>query len=125
MDRMTFIQKTVGAMLVSLPVYTIIGCSNSDSGMGNDDPKPNPQGDCLANGTKSSIANNHGHTLTVSKSDVQGGIEKTYSIQGTSGHNHDVTLTANNFATLESNHSITVNSTTGDGHTHSVLVSCA
>jgi hypothetical protein len=36
-----------------------------------------------------------------------------------------VTLSAANFSSLQNNNSITVSSTSGDGHTHSVTVSCA
>ncbi|NKI27547.1 hypothetical protein HCG49_13335 [Arenibacter sp. 6A1] len=123
MDRKTFIQKTVGVMLVGIPAYTLLSCSSSDNGT--DTPPPTSQKNCLANGTVSSIGTNHGHSLTVSKTDVESGAQKTYSIQGSSGHDHQVTVTAANFSTLKNNNSISVNSTSGDGHTHSVTVSCA
>ena len=127
MDRKAFIQKSLAAMLIALPAYSFVGCS-SDSD--NDpsptpDPNPTPSGNCIDNGTNSSISANHGHNLTVSKADVQAGTAKTYSIQGSSSHDHTVTLTATNFSSLQSNNSITVGSTSGDGHTHSVTVSCA
>lgn len=128
MDRKAFIQKTMGAMLIALPAYSLIGCSSSDNDSDtNPDPNPNPdpQGNCLANGTKSTITANHGHSLTVSTADIQAAAQKIYSIQGSSGHNHEVTLTTANFNSLKSNSSITVNSTSGDGHTHSITVSCA
>lgn len=125
MDRKTFIKKTAGALLVAAPAYALVACSSSDDGSGNPDPGPMAQGNCLANGTKTSIGGNHGHTLTVSKGDVTAGAEKTYSIQGTSAHNHSVTLTAADFTDLKSNSSISVTSTSGDSHTHSVTVSCA
>ena len=124
MDRKAFIQKTLGAMLIALPAYSLIGCSSSDNDS-DTNPNPDPQGNCLANGTKSTIATNHGHSLTVSTADIQAGTQKIYSIQGSSGHNHEVTITAANFNSLKSNSSITVGSTSGDGHTHSVTVSCA
>lgn len=128
MNRKTFLKKAAGAMLIALPAYSIISCSSSgdDSGNGNPNPNPNPQGNCSNNGANaSSISSNHGHTLTVSKDDVTAGTEKTYSIQGSSSHDHTVTITAANFNTLQSNQSITINSTAGGGHTHSVTVSCA
>ncbi|MCK0144751.1 hypothetical protein MWU78_03710 [Arenibacter sp. F26102] len=128
MDRKAFIQKTMGAMLIALPAYSLVACSSSDNDSDTNpdpNPNPNPQGNCLANGTKSTIATNHGHSLAVSTADIQAGAQKIYSIQGSSGHNHEVTLTAANFNSLKSNSSITVDSTSGDGHTHSVTVSCA
>ncbi len=125
MDRKEFIQKAVGAMVVTLPMYGLVSCSSSDDGGGNQDPTPGGEANCSENGTKSAIGTNHGHTLTVSKSDVTSAVEKTYSIQGSSGHDHLVTISASNFADLKNNKAISVTSTSGDGHTHSVNVSCA
>lgn len=125
MDRKTFITKTAGALLVTLPVASLIGCSSSDDGSGNPIPIDNPQASCTDNGTAASIGSNHGHTVVVSKADLTAGAEKTYSIQGTSGHNHTITITAENFTTLKDNTAITVVSTNDDDHTHSVSVSCA
>lgn len=125
MDRKTFIKKTAGAVLIALPAASLIGCSSSDDGSGTPDPNENPQANCIDNGTAITIGSNHGHTLVVSKADVNSGVEKTYSIQGSSGHDHSVTLTAANFTSLKNNSSISVVSTNDDDHTHSVSVSCA
>ncbi len=127
MNRKSFLKKIGGLLLLSIPAYSLLSCSSSsDDDENNTPPPPNSQGDCLANGaTASSISGNHGHTLTISKDDVDAGVEKTYSIKGTSGHDHSVTLTASHFTSLKSNQSITVSSTAGGGHTHSVTVSCA
>jgi len=124
MDRKSFIKKTASALLLAVPAYTLISCSSS-SDDSNSSPTNNTP-DCLANGASASnITGNHGHSLTVSKSDVSAGTEKTYSIAGSAGHNHNVTVTMANFATLKNNLQITVNSTTGNGHNHSVTISCA
>ena len=125
MDRKTFITKTAGALMVTLPVASLIGCSSSDDGSGNPIPMDNPQASCIDNGTAASIGSNHGHTVVVSKADVAAGAEKTYSIQGTSGHNHTITITAENFTTLKNNSAISVVSSNDDNHTHAVSVSCA
>lgn len=125
MDRKTFLKKASGVVLVAIPTYTIVACSSD--GSDDDDPTGGGGGqvNCLDNGTNSSIGSNHGHSLTVSKGDVTTGAEKTYAIQGSSGHPHSVTITAANFTTLKSNQNITVTSTANSGHTHSVTVSCA
>ena len=127
MKRKEFINQTLGTLVVALPALALVGCSGSDGGDGNPDPDPdpNPQANCLEDGTTAAISANHGHTLSVSRQDVIAGAEKTYSIQGSSPHAHSVTLTAGNFTSLQGNNSITVLSTSGDGHTHNVLVSCA
>ncbi len=70
------------------------------------------------------ISANHGHMLTVSAADVAAHVSKTYSIKGTAGHDHLVTVTAAQFAQLGAGHAITLASTNGAGHTHSVTVTC-
>ncbi len=113
-------------MLIALPAYSLVSCSSSDDGSTNPDntPNPNAEANCLDNGTNSVIGSNHGHNLTVSRADVQAGSERTYSIQGTSGHDHSVTLTAADFNNLQNNQNISVSSTNNDGHTHTVTVRC-
>lgn len=126
MNRKTFIEKSVGAMMVALPAYALIGCSSSDNGEApNPSPNPSSGDNCIANGTNTAISANHEHNLTVSVADVKAGNEKSYSIQGSSGHNHLVTISASQFTSLQDNNAIVINSTSGDGHTHSVTVSCA
>ncbi len=116
-------------MLIAVPTYTLVNCSSSDDSSDGPDPDPDPNGNaianCLDNGTVSSISANHGHTLSVSRNDIEAGVEKMYSIQGSSGHDHMVTITADDFVDLQGNNNITVNSTNDDGHTHSVTVRCA
>jgi len=120
MDRKSFIKKVSGAMLIGIPFYSILSCSDSES-----DPVPMTDPNCLLNGTSSSVSANHGHSLTVSKADVSAGIEKQYSIQGSATHNHMVTVSVSDFASLASNQQIQITSTSGDSHVHSVTVSCA
>lgn len=125
MDRKAFIKKTIGTVLVSLPVISLIGCSSDDTANG--DPNIDPDAtDCLANGANATaISSNHGHTLVVSKSDIDAGTQKSYSIQGSSGHNHSITLTSANFNTLKTAKSISVESSRDSSHRHDVTVSCA
>jgi hypothetical protein len=124
MKRAKFIKQASAMMLLGVPLLSVTnGCYNNTQ-----EPTPTPpvQGaDCLANGTSTNIAANHGHTLTVSKADVANAVDKTYAIKGSASHNHDVTITAANFTSLKSNNSIQVSSTTDNGHTHNVTVSCA
>ena len=116
----------VGALIITGPALTLLNCSSSDdSSTGSNNNNNYSELDCLANGTNTSISSNHGHSLTVSREDVEAGTEKEYSIQGGSGHNHLITVTAANFNTLANNQSIAVQSTTDDSHTHSVTISCA
>ena len=101
----------------------------SCGGEADDDPTPPTGPDCLSNGAEV-LTGNAFHTMRVSKEDVRAGVEKTYNIQGTSSHAHFVTLTADHFAVLQTNQSVTVNSTSGTAsgltaHDHRVTVQCA
>jgi hypothetical protein len=130
MNRKSFIQKSVGALLITIPAYSLISCSGSDdSPIITPPPGPDPiaSGNCLQNGTKVSISANHGHTLVVSKEDVSAGVEKTYELSAASSnaHIHLVTLTSADFNTLKTNFLIKETSTNDDSHTHEVTVSCA
>lgn len=125
MKRKTFIKKTVGAFLMAIPAYSILSCSSSDDGP-SDNPNPNPSGaNCLQNGTNISIGGNHGHSLTVSVTDINAGVDKTYNIEGSADHPHQVTVTAAHFNTLKSNTQVVIASSVNSDHSHSVTVSCA
>ena len=106
------------AAAAALPL--VASCGGDDDGGDADGA-----GDCLANGTSVAISSNHGHVLAVSAADVEAGAEKTYDIGGSADHTHMVTLSANHFAMLQGNSSITVQSTSNGVHTHAVTVSCA
>lgn len=125
MDRKTFIRKTAGSLLLAVPAYALLSCSSSSDDSNSNPPPTGGNPDCLANGTNSNISSNHGHIITVSSADVNAGAEKTYDITGSGNHSHSVTVSAANFNTLKSNQQISVNSTSGDGHTHNVTISCA
>jgi hypothetical protein len=70
------------------------------------------------------IGANHGHELTVPLADVMAGTDAMYSIQGTSPHDHTVTLTAAHFTALQQGMQVMVTASVGDGHNHQVTVSC-
>ena len=71
------------------------------------------------------IAGDPAHMMAVSLAEVQAGVEVVYDIMGTSQHSHLVTLSAEDFATLQETGSVMVVSTpAGGGHTHSVTVTC-
>jgi hypothetical protein len=91
-----------------------------DAAPGSPDATP---ASCLDDGGVVAIGGNHGHALTVSVADIEAAVDKTYDIQGDSGHNHTVTLTAAHFAMLADGTSIQVTSSNA-GHIHSVTVSC-
>jgi hypothetical protein len=71
-----------------------------------------------------SIANNHGHELLVSVADIVAGKPKTYDLAGSSGHSHEVTLLAEDFAAIARGKDLRVASTAVSNHRHTVRVRC-
>jgi len=71
------------------------------------------------------ISANHGHALVLPQADIEAGEEKTYSIKGSSGHDHLLTVTEAQFAVLAGGGSVTIVSSNDAGHTHSVTVRCS
>ncbi|MBK6520344.1 MAG: hypothetical protein IPM79_16185 [Polyangiaceae bacterium] len=71
------------------------------------------------------IGTNHGHELVVSEADVLAAADKIYDIQGSSGHGHQITITAAQFGMLAGGQQVMVTSTVGNDHTHQVTVTCA
>ena len=76
------------------------------------------------------ISLNHGHVLEIPLADIDLTTPKTYSIAGTAGHDHTVTLSPANFATLKSGQSVaglvsTSTTTVANGpHTHTITMMC-
>jgi hypothetical protein len=73
------------------------------------------------------VGRNHGHALVVSPADVLAGVPKTYDITGTSGHLHEVTLSADDFKALQTAGVFRTVATRfeGRGHLHRILVKTA
>jgi hypothetical protein len=73
------------------------------------------------------VGRNHGHVLAVSVADVLAGVPKTYDINGTSGHSHEVTLSAEDFKTLQAGGVVRMPASRydGRGHLHRVMVKTA
>ena len=80
---------------------------------------------CPNGATAAAISANHGHTLAVPTADVTAATTKTYSIKGSSGHAHTVTISSTDFVMLSAGATITVTSSTAGGHSHVVKVICA
>jgi hypothetical protein len=62
------------------------------------------------------------HEFIITAADVASKGDKTYDIQGLSGHTHSVTFTAADFKELSAGKQVSIQSSTTDGHTHFALV---
>ena len=81
-------------------------------------------GDQSCGATGAEISGNHGHTLTIDEADLNSMTDKTYNIMGTASHDHMVTFTAAQLASLKAGQSVVVNSTTTNAHMHAVTARC-
>jgi hypothetical protein len=91
-------------------------------------------GDCTVDGATVEITDNHrtsggDHKFVVSAEDVIAGDEIVYDIRGdNTGHTHSVTVTADDFSTLQDGDSVTIESSdtgaAGNDHTHDIILSC-
>ena len=70
----------------------------------------------------SEISNNHGHAFTVSLSDLVKSANTGFSIQGTSGHPHVISVDNNAIVALMQGQVVTLNSTLVAGHAHQVVL---
>ena len=117
---------------------TLTVLATSGLSCGGDEAATPPTGpDCLSNGATVDVVGAggaaggaHRHALSVSQEDVRAGVEKTYEVSSPSTHPHSLTLTADHFASLQANQSVTVPVTTwtaadGRSHTHTAAVSCS
>lgn len=130
MNRKQFLRSLAGLGVGALAV----GCSNSDGSPEPVDAPPampdapmmNPEaGMTTCASTTTTIGTNHGHVGMVPAADVMAGVQKTYNIQGASGHPHTVTITAAMFTMLKAGTSVMATSSNDAGHTHAVTVMCA
>ena len=71
---------------------------------------------------------NHGHQLVVTHAQTDAGVDMTYNIQHLATHNHEVTLTTADFASLAAGNTVTVISGVDDAgatHQHTITINCA
>ena len=110
-------------LLASLAGGALLAACGGDDGVSSDAGVSCTQNGAHARGQD--ITNNHGHVLVIPVADIAAGVERTYDIMGTSLHTHSVTITAEQFAMLQTNRSIMVTTSTTDSHTHGIEVLCA
>jgi hypothetical protein len=118
MTRKEFLRSVVGAGVGAVGVAALVGCGGDDGGGSVDAPA------AACTTPTSAIGTNHGHTITVSLTDVNAAADKTYDITGSSPHAHSVTVTAAQFAQIKGGTTLMITSTSGAGHTHAVTVMC-
>jgi hypothetical protein len=70
----------------------------------------------------SDISNNHGHEFTVELNELFMQNGQSLSIQGRSGHPHQITLTSDQLVSLAKGEIVEVTSSKDAGHSHNVML---
>ena len=124
MTRKQFLQSALNTCAATLGLTVLASCGSGpsapapDGGRSGSDAAP-------AAVPAVTIGDNHGHVMVVSQSDVLAAQQKSYSIRGTSDHDHTVLLTQAEFEQLAGCRAIMTTSTFDADHDHSILVACA
>jgi hypothetical protein len=115
MDRREFLKELSYLGFVSGMVF-LVGCGDDNGDNGDSGSTP---GNSDITGT---ISNNHGHTVTLTASQLQAGEDVTLTMTpgGDDEHTHTVYLTADDLDKIASACSVTVTSSTDSGHSHEV-----
>ena len=108
MDRREFTNKALLAMLAGVTV-TMTGCSS-------DPLEPT----AVASDKTGSIANNHGHAVSITAAQQLAGGGVSLNIQGTSSHPHVLELTALEVVRIRAGYQIVKGCATERNHSHMI-----
>lgn len=113
-SRREFLGAAAAALFAGVTI-TLLGCGD-DKGTGDTAGSGDIAGE---------ISGNHGHQAIVTKAQIDAGGAVTLHIQHNAGHDHTVSLTAEQMAQLKGGGMVTVESSTSSDasnpHTHSVM----
>jgi hypothetical protein len=123
MTRRKFLGTLTGALAAGI-VVQIFGCTEAEHAAGPAAPAC-PDGHALGKTAASldrtgAVSANHGHAATVTGAVQDAGIAHTLNIQGTSDHNHTVSLTTTDIYNLRTGAAVSKTSSSTGGHTHTV-----
>lgn len=116
--RKQFLQGT--AVLAFVPA---LACDDGGGGEGEEGEESGEGGDC-SGGAAGTVSSNHGHEAMLAAGVISGGAATDLDIQGSSGHTHTVSLTADDLVMIAAGERVTITSSSGGGHTHDVTFEC-
>jgi hypothetical protein len=119
MQRRAFVKTAVGGLAALVAARFLAACGSTEDDAASD-------GDCSTGGASATaFANdpNHGHSITIPKTDIDAGVDKTYPSIGFVGHDHTLTVTAADYAQLAAGNSVTISSSV-TGHKHDITLRC-
>jgi hypothetical protein len=115
---MSIMRREVCEALAAGTVLLLVqGC-----GGGGGDATPPRSAGCGAGGADISL--NHGHVLVIFSSDLDSIVDMTYSIRGSSDHDHTVTLSVPQLQQLKAGGSVTATASVSAAHSHVATVAC-
>lgn len=106
-----------GFMKASAGLTTLVAVANACGGDEADDG-----GELCTDDPDVEITSNHGHELTVPLAHIEAGTERTYGIQGNADHDHQITLTPDDFERLRDLGEVAVN--VSMPHDHNIRITC-
>jgi hypothetical protein len=115
MDRRRFTKELAFLSGVTVTIGACGGGGYSSPTGGTPPPTTSGSGDKVGQ-----ISANHGHTAVITAAQVTGSGPVQINIQGTAGHNHVVALPAAAIVDMQQGRTVETNSTTQDGHMHTV-----
>ncbi len=104
--------------LLGFPLITISACGGGGSPSAPNPPTttvPPAPGDEVGN-----VAANHGHTASITAAQLQAGSGLSLDIRGSATHPHRIDVSGADVVAIRGGQRVSVNSTTEDGHNHSV-----
>jgi hypothetical protein len=117
MDRREFTLEAALAALSGV-VITISGCGGS--GYSSTPSSPSPSSGGGSGDEVGSVSNNHGHAATITGAALTAGDAIQLNIQGSSDHNHVISLSAAAIADVKGGKAVATDSTDTAGHNHTV-----
>ena len=100
----------------------LAGCGGGSDAAPAPSPAPSPGG--VGSCSAVLITANHGHALSIPVADLTSAVAMSYNIQGSADHNHQVTFSPAQLASLRGGASVTVTSTTTLSHSHDLSETC-
>jgi hypothetical protein len=112
LDRRSFNLAWVYALLGTATI-TVLGCDD-------DNTSPVARTPDTTADTVGVISNNHGHTAVITGAQMMAGGALRLSIRGNADHDHMISLTAADVASVRGGSRVSVTSTNAEGHMHTV-----
>ena len=119
MTRKEFLRSVLGVGVGAVGIAAVAGCG--DDGGSTVDAAPH-----VCTNPRTVIQSNHAmaHVVVVPLADVDAGATKTYTLTGNTDHSHNLTITGAQFTQIKNGQTLSLTTTSGGAHTHTVSVMC-